>query len=172
MTDAKAQMLATQIKQAAQILHGTMDGVTPEIAHHQPGGRAHSIAANVAHVITSLDVIVNSVLQPGKPLSTTMETGFSSPAPTGEDTFNWHEWGTSLTLDLGTFMGYADEVFKSVYAYMDTLTDNDLDTVHQTFIGERTTFDMLNGAVLNNLTMHAGEISALKGQHNLKGYPF
>ncbi len=170
--NARAMMLAEQIKSAGKTLHGTMEGVTDEIAHHQPGGKANSIAANIAHLITSIDGVVNGMLKGGQPLGMSMESGLSAPPPMGENMFKWHDWGTQLKVDLPKLREYAEAVFGSVSDYLGGLSDSDLDQAMQTPAGERTVFQMLNGAVLNNITMHTGEIASLKGQHGLKGYPF
>ena len=91
-----------------------------------------------------------------------------------ENRFNWHEWGTRLRINGGELHEYAEAVFASTDEYLAGLTDSDLEQKLETktAVGERTVFDMLNGAVLFNIAWHTGEIAALKGQKGLKGYPF
>ena len=149
-----------------------MEGVSAEIAHHQPGGTANSIASTVAHTITSVDAIVNVMLKGEMPLAMSEETGLSEPPPTGDKMFDWHEWGLHLTVDLPVFHTYAGKVMAAADQYLEDLTDNGLERkIPSPAGGETTVFGMLNIA-LSNISWHTGEIATLKGIQGLKGYAF
>ncbi len=172
MSQAKITMLREQVKRAGDALTAIMNDVTEDIAHWQPGGRANSIAANAAHVIFAIDGVVNGLLKGERPLAMGMPHGLSEPPPTGDDRFNWYEWGTGLKVDLPQWREYTGAVLGSVDDYLADLADDDLERGLESAVGQRTVFDMINGPVLFNLNWHAGEISALKGQQGMKGYPF
>lgn len=172
MANVKTSMLREQVKRAGGVLEGVMKGVTEEMAHWQPGGTANSIAANAAHVITAVDGVVNGMLKGEAPIGMSMSTGMNEPPPMDENRFNWHDWGTRVRLNLSEFHEYAEKVLASVDDYLENLSDEVLDKNVQTPVGERSIFDMLNGAVLSNLNWHTGEISSLKGQKGQKGYEF
>ena len=168
--NGKVSMLREQIKRAGKTLHQTMEGVTSEVAHKNPGGTANSIAATVAHVVTSTDGIINAMLKGETPLGMSMPSGLSAPPPMGDDLFNWYDWGQALTVDLPVFQDYAMKVFESTDAYLSSLTDADLErSVPSPTGGEMQVFDLLNIA-LSNISWHTGELAALKGIQGLKGY--
>ena len=168
--NSKVSMFREQIKRASQTLHDTMDGVTSEVAHQDPGGTANSIAATIAHTVTSTDGIINAMLKGEAPVGMGMPSGLSAPPPTGEGLFNWYDWGRDLTVDLDVFRTYAMKVFESADDYLSTLTDADLEnTIPSPAGGEMQVFDLVNIA-LANISWHTGEIAALKGVQGLKGY--
>ena len=90
-----------QLKSAHDVLEGTMQGVTPELAHWQPPGLAHSIAATYAHVLVAEDAILNGLtreeMTPLMAADWASKTGLSSLPPMGGD---WAEWATTMTADL------------------------------------------------------------------------
>ena len=172
MSNAKTSLLREQVKRAAGVLASTMEDIPEEAAHWAPGGRANSIAANFGHVTTAVDGVVNGLLKGEAPLMMSKATGLSEPPPMDDERFDWHGWGKRLRIDLDESRRYLDAVMKSVDSYLAGLSDSDLERVITTPLGERSVFDMLNGAVLFNLNCHTGEIAALKGQQGMKGYAF
>jgi len=70
------------------MLEGTIDGVTPEQVHWQPGGTALPIAAAYAHLVLSEDRLVTRRLQGTTPIASAGwdgKTGISELPPTGAD---------------------------------------------------------------------------------------
>ena len=172
-----AGTLREQLTLAHKVLEDTVSGINEEQAHWQPGGQAHSIAANYAHIVVQEDVIVNVLLKGGDPLFATTfagKTGLSDipPLPSTE-LVKWQEWGEQLRLDLETVAAYSQAVYNSTEAYLDTVTDDVLlQNIDTGFLGEMSKFELLNLTVLTNCNWHTGEISAVKGLQGLKGYPF
>ncbi len=166
----KISVLQAQVTYFGQNFQEMIAALPPEVLHDQPAGKANSIAATIGHVLTAVDAVVNGMLKQSQPLFIAMPTGLSELPPSGEELFSWYNWGTQVTIDLDAAQTYAQAVIQSVIDYLDTLSDDDLETTIQTPVGPNSLFDMINVVVLGNLTQHAGEIAALKGLQGLKGY--
>jgi hypothetical protein len=137
-----------------------------------PPGQANPIGALYAHALLSEDGIVNGMLKGAAPryASEGDTVGAARPQMNLE-----LEWARTLTPDLAALRRYKDAVVADVNAYLDTLSETDLDreldlTAHG--LGHRNIAWALNALVAGHLNNMAGEISALKGTQGLKGYPF
>src|SRR6266542_1364151 len=173
------------IREGAQLGHwyldGTMADVTPEQAHYAPPGRANPIGATFAHLVCSEDVIVNGMLRQQAPLSAsthTDSTGLSEPMPM-PGSADWSEayaaWARRVHIDLPALKAYGRAVYAATDAYLESLTDIDLDReldLSAVGFGKQKLSWMLNFLVLNHIGTETGEISALKGIQGAKGYPF
>ena len=58
-------LIREELKHAHEAFDGTMDGVTDEVAHRQPGGTAHPIGSRYAHMVVSEDMMINGLLKGG-----------------------------------------------------------------------------------------------------------
>lgn len=179
MSNIKTSLLHEQLKAGFHLLEGTMKGVTPEMAHWQPSGKAHSIAATLAHVVTSVDVVTNGLCRGSAPLFATTfagKTGMSAPQPMPTEdnpSFpNWQEWADTVQINLEEIHEYAKAVYQSSGEYLDSITDADLDQQLQTPIGEASVGFMYINAIIGHTFAHAGEISTLKGLQETQGFPF
>lgn len=177
MSTIKANILNDQLALTHKIFNETLDGISTEVAQWQPAGRAHSIAANYAHVIVQEDVIVSVLLKGEQPLFATTfanVTGLSELPPLPEtELVNWHDWGSHLVINLDQMKAYREAVYANTNAYLKSVSDDDLgQNIDTGFLGTMTKFDLVNLAVLNNCNWHIGEISAVKGLQGLMGYPF
>lgn len=167
--NGQVMLLAGQLRQSAETLHGTMDGVSSEVAHAVPAGNANTIAANVAHAITGIDGIINGLIRGQAPLMMSEQTGLSAPAPMGGD---WGDWGQTVQVDLETFHTYAGKVMESAKEYMKSIGDSDLERTVASPSGNEMSVGRWLSIVVLNTAWHTGEIASLKGTHGLKGYPF
>lgn len=153
-------------------LEGTLGDLTPEQLKWAPQG-VPPIGAQYAHIVTGEDFLVNALAKGGAPMFATDwagKTGLSELPPQGA----WGDWSRSVDVDLPALRAYAKAVFANTEAYIASLTPEDLDrTVDLTAlgIGKVSLGFFLSGIVLANLNWHCGEISCLKGQQGLKGYP-
>ncbi len=151
---------------------GTMQDVTPELAHWQPPGKTQSIAANYIHVLTAEDFLMNGIVRGSAPLMASSfagKTGFSEAPPPG----NRDEWASQVRVDLDAARAYAQAVYASTSAYLDTATDEDLSRIvdmSAVGFGDQPV-SFLIGLLLLNIHNHCGEISAIKGINGLQGYP-
>lgn len=165
-------ILQSYLKFARDWFEGTMQGVTPELAHWQPPGKVHPIGANYVHVLTSEDFLMNAVIQGGAPLMASSfigKTGFSEPPPIGHR----DEWASRVKVDLDTARLYGHAVYAATDTYLSSATDEDLNRIVDLSMlgfGKQPVHFVLD-LLLLNIHNHCGEISCLKGLNNLQGYP-
>jgi hypothetical protein len=172
------QLLKDQLKDARTTFEGTTADIKEEDLHKDPGGKAFSLAATYAHLAFSEDVIVHGMMQ-GKPslADTTWKdkTGASSPMPPMDE--NWtaanEKWSKSVTVKLPQLRKYVQAVFKDTDDYINSLKDADLEKeIDLGSWGKKTLANMIAGFIIAHINSLSGEISALKGIHGSKGYPF
>jgi hypothetical protein len=168
------EAMRTQINASHQIVEGTVADLTPELCDNIPGGKAHPIGATYVHILISEDFIVNMMIRGQAPLvmgEWAGKTGASEPPPPpGGDMF---AWANSVKVDIGQARKYAEAVYANTNAYLDSLTDADLDKeLEIPGFGKNTLVYYLGIGALIHPANHVGEISALKGVQGAKGYPF
>lgn len=166
-------LLRTEAEWAHQEFDMTTADVSAEVAHRTPMGNAGSIASSMAHAIVAEDSIVQGMLQGKAPLYASTfqgKTGVSDP-----QFMNAPEWVKAVRIELDQFRTYAAAIAAATDAYIASLSESDLDKAHdlsQMGMGSRPTGWMLAALVTGHLHDLTGEISAIKGSHGLKGYPF
>ena len=172
------QLLKDQIKNARETFDGTAADIKDEDLHKSPGGKAFPLGATYAHLVFSEDAIVQGMLQGKAPLSATEwagKTGASLPFPAMDE--NWeaanNEWSNNVQIEMAQMHAYTKAVYAATDAYVDSLTDEDLDKeVDLGSWGKKTVAEMLYSFVIAHMNQLAGELSALKGVHGSKGYAF
>jgi hypothetical protein len=172
------QLLRYQLKSARGVFDGTIADVTPDMLHKDPGGKALPLGAIYAHLVFSEDAILQGMVLKKTPLSESSfkdKTGLDKPMPPMDE--NWstanEEWSHSMRLDLESFRKYAKAVFAQTDAYVDSLTDEDLDKeVDLGAWGKPTVATILADYIIGHIFSLTGEISVLKGIQGAKGYPF
>jgi len=155
-----------------EILEMVMAGVTDAQARWTPPGQANPVGALYAHALIGIDGIVNGMLKGGAPrfALAPAEVGVAEPRMNLD-----LAWARALQPDLAALRRYKALVLADADAYLDTLTEADLDRMvdlTQVDLGIQSVGWMLNNLVGGHLNNMAGEISALKGVQGLKGYPF
>jgi hypothetical protein len=165
------------IKSAIQSSHfwfdGTVRDVTAQQANFVPPGVAHPIGELVVHVLNSEDMIVNQ---------------FFCGTPTVWDAGGWEAklgYGSQFTqdaataramkVDLEALQPYKDAVFANTNAWLNGLSDADLDKEIDLSAfgqGKRALGQVALQLFIANTFVHTGEISTLKGLQSAKGYPF
>ena len=139
---------------------------------------AFPLGATYAHLIFSEDAIVQGMIQ-GKPTlaqaSWKNKTGASLPLPAMDE--NWEtanrQWSNTVQIDLPKIREYAKAVFAATDAYVNSLKDEDLEKqIDLGSWGKKTVAEMLYSFLTAHTNQLAGELSALKGVHGSKGYPF
>ncbi|MCX6020631.1 MAG: DinB family protein [Chloroflexi bacterium] len=168
-------LLRGAFESAHQILEGTMADVTDELAHWSPPGHANSVASNYIHIVTGAAGML-SKLRGAAPLIAGewgAKAGVSAPPPLGFG--DWSAWAETVRIDLPAFRAYAQAVYASTDAWLATLTDADLARDYDLTaagMGMKNWGWYVSCIVLGHANNHCGEISALKGVHGDKGYPF
>jgi hypothetical protein len=173
------QLLKDELKAAHDLFESTAADIKDEDLHKSSGGVAFPIGATYAHLVFSEDVILHSMIIGGnEPLYMTTfkdNTGASVPMPPMDE--NWEtanrEWSNSVQIDLAKMKEYTKAVFAKTTEYLNSLTDSDLEKeVDLGSWGKKTVAEMFWGFMTAHANQLAGEISALKGVHGSKGYPF
>lgn len=175
--DFGSKILSEQLKDAHTHLNATMEGVTNEVAHFQPEGKANPISGTFAHLIFSEDFFISTLIQGKAPL---METEFKDKTGASEiQPSEWVEaypkWLREVKVDLTQMEEYKKAVFSASEDYISSLTDQDLEKeidLSAFGMGNKKLSSVLGGMVIGHCRDIMGEISVLKGIQNLKGYPF
>lgn len=168
------QLLTQQLKEAHNIFLGTLDQVTNDVANKQPEGKALSVAAAWVHLVESEDVFL-AAISGQQPISAGLasQTGVSSSQPIENFTEAFPAWAKEVTVDVEPLMAYTKAVFSASEAFVSSLNDSDLETTHDMgSMGQATTTTVVSGYIIAHCFSLTGEISAIKGTHGLKGYPF
>lgn len=171
------QILLTQLKAAHAVLESTMDGVTTEVAHFMPPGKANPISGTYAHIVFSEDLFVQSFLRGVKPLMESDfkdKTGASAVQPTDWEN-EYPRWLREVHLDMDKFQEYTKAVFAESEKYVESLTDEDLEKeidMSSFGMGSKKAYDFIANLISGHTYSIAGEIAVLKGIQGLKGYPF
>jgi len=167
------ETLRESIQWGHQLLEMVMADVSDDEARWAPPGLANPIGALYAHAVLDLDAIVNGMLKGGAPRFATDWAGqLGAVSPQMTLTF---EWGRTIEPNLAALRTFGQKALADVEAYLDQLTDADLDRMVDLSgvgLGTRSVGWILNALVASHLNNMAGEISALKGVQGKKGYPF
>lgn len=151
--------------------NGTVADVTEEQSKSLPPGVVHPIGELAAHILNTED----SMIAMAKAQPTIWESeGWG--AKLGIDTMFMHggsnEVARATRVNVADLAEYGQKVFANTDAYLASLTDADLDREIEVLGSKMKAGDFLGGILLGNTYAHVGEISALKGLHGAKGYPF
>ena len=178
ITSALSTVLRQMFAQMHVWLDGTMQDVTAECCHWQPGGRVVPAGAHYAHhVMGSEDMIFNVLIRNATPLALGEwqgKTGVSEPHP--KPMGAWDAWAGRVQIDLPALREYAQAVYANTDAYLAAMTLEEWNRqVDMSAIG-RPGQQQTVGYWLTNILLdgagHCGEISAVKGLQGLQGYPF
>jgi hypothetical protein len=173
------ELLKLELKSAHDIFEQTASDIADEHVQLDPGGKAFPLGATYAHLVFSEDVILHQMIMGGKtPLCEGEfkdKTGVSTPMPPMDE--NWekanHEWSKSVQIDMPKMREYAKAVFAATDAYINSLTDEDLEKeVDLGSWGKKQVHELLSGFIIAHANQLTGELAALKGVHGAKGYPF
>lgn len=177
MNNLSVRILFEQLKAVHSALEQTMEGVTDEVAHFMPPGKANPIAGTCAHLIFSEDMFIHNFLKKDKPLLETTfkgKTGASETHPM-EWEVAYPKWLKEVKVDMEKFQEYAKAVFAASEEYVSTLTDEDLEKgvdMSAFGMGEKKVHDFIANLISGHAYSIMGEVAVLKGIQNLKGYPF
>lgn len=168
------QLLKNQIKSAHGLQESTMTDVNAESARFNETGKAFPVGAAYAHSVISEDVILSTmVAKKDTVMNEGADIGLSEPMPSFQEWDKNEAWVKSVSVDLEKFKAYAQKVYQSTEAYLDTLTEDDLEKeLDMGQWGKHKLADVLSNFIILHIANLTGEISAAKGFQGLKGYPF
>jgi hypothetical protein len=174
----RVELLRRIVRDARQVLDGTMADVTQAQVDYLPPGIANPLGATYAHVVCSEDMVVQGMFRQAAPLfaSTWVErTGLSEPMPMpGPDWPNYRTWTRRVKVDLAALRGYAQAVAAETDAWLGGLSDAELDRsmdLTGAGLGQHTWGSAIALLVANHLGTETGEIAVLKGIQGARGYP-
>jgi uncharacterized damage-inducible protein DinB len=165
------QVLKDSLDASHRWYTGTVAGMQPQVAEYMPPGSAHPIGETMAHVLQSEDYIIAGMLQK-KPTVWEREDW---QARTGMPNVSRQDAETARSFkgDATALAGYQQAVYAQTDAYLSSISDSDLDRqLDLPQIGKMTVGGVLNFILVGNNFAHTGEIAAVKGLQDQKGYPF
>jgi hypothetical protein len=178
-TTTRVELLRQIVRDARQVLEGTMADVTQAQADFVPPGLANPLGATYAHVVYTEDVLVQGMLRQTAMLAASTwagRTGLSEPMPMpGPGWADYGPWTRRVQIDLEALRTYAQAVAAETDAWLGSLSDDQLDqTLDLTAagLGRQTWGTAIGGLLANHLGTETGEIAVLKGLQGARGYPF
>jgi len=169
------ELLQFSLKNAFGILGQVTADLTQEQADWQPPGIANPIGAMYWHTVSGADDVVYRWALGQEPLRQRDgwdERVLSVSVPEPEHGGDWLAFMRTIRVNLPVLHEYTQAVDKALYDWLGSLAPDDLERVINTPIAEYTLAQMLDLFVVWHINAHCGEISALKGCQNVKGYPF
>lgn len=155
------------------VFNSTTADVSEAILHQQPRGAEATVASAMAHLVFTEDSIVQGMFQHKAPLASTTYAGKTGISELSMS--NAPAWVKSVRLEPAPFREYATAVAAATDQYIASLKETDLDReldLSEWGIGKVTLGWGLAVLVIGHIHDITGEISAIKGSHGLKGYPF
>src|SRR5437764_5066572 len=130
-TGTRVEFVRRIVRDARQVLDGTMADVTPTQIRFIPPGVANPLGATYAHVVCSEDMVVQGMFRQVPPLLATTwagRTGLSEPMPMpGAAWAEYAPWTRRVKVDLDALRAYAKAVAAQTDSWLSGLSDADLD---------------------------------------------
>ena len=167
-------LLRQQFKTGHSFLEGTMEGVTSEMAHWRPPGKAQPLGANYAHILISEDFLINGLLKGAAPLLASTWAGKVGVSTLPPQAPPWNDWANEVQVEFEALRGYGQAVYEATDNYLAALSDEDLDrSLDLSAIGfGQQALGWFLSVLIFNVHTHTGEIACLKGLQGAQGYPF
>jgi hypothetical protein len=167
-------LLRQQFKTGHHFLKGTMEGVTSEMAHWTPLGKAQPLGANYAHILISEDFLINGLLKGAVPLLASTWAGKVGVSILPPQAPPWNNWAGQVQVELEALRDYGQAVYEATDNYLASLSDEDLDrSLDLSAVGfGQQALGWFLGILIFNVHTHTGEIACLKGLQGAQGYPF
>lgn len=165
------EYIRRQVAAVRRVTDGVVGDITGDLLNWMPPGTANPVSSTFAHFLGSEDRFIQAVIQ-GKP--TIFESqGWAEKLGVGvlpRRGANWEEY-RDRTISLDVLKAYQEAVRAATAAYLETLTEEELER-KVIFNGEeRLVGDML-ALLVTHTTQHVGEIAALKGVQGAQGLPY
>lgn len=165
------EYIRRQIASVRRVTDGVIADIDGELLNWMPPGTANPVSSTFAHFLGGEDRFIQAIIQ-GKP--TIFESqgwadklGVSVLPRRGA---NWEEY-RDRTISLDVLKAYQEAVRASTAAFLETLTEEELDRKVIFYGEERLVGDMLT-LLVTHTTQHVGEIAALKGIQGAQGLPY
>ncbi len=171
---AAIEYFRTAIKNFHTRLSDAVKDLNETQVYFRPIDKGNHIAFTLWHVIRTEDIVIQFFLQKKKPVWN--EQGWDQRFgmdPKAQGTGFTPEQAAALRIsDLKEFLRYMENVFRASEAYLESLSDKDLEEIRELpVLGKRSLYQTIGGIVLEHGSGHLGEIWYLKGLQGLKGSP-
>ena len=145
------------------------DGQTSEQLHYVPDGESHSVAWVLWHAARIEDLLVNGAWQGKREIWREGEWAAKTGLPergfgTGQST---EEAAAVRITDLDAMWEYQDAVNTNTQAFLDGLSDDDLDREIKLGDRDETLGESITLHLCTHLNGHRGEINLIRGMHGL-----
>ena len=145
------------------------DGQTSEQLHYVPDGESHSVAWVLWHAARIEDLLVNGAWQGKREIWREGEWAAKTGLPergfgTGQST---EEAAAVRITDLDAMWEYQDAVNANTQAFLDSLSDEDLDREIKLGDRDETLGQSITLHLCTHLNGHRGEINLIRGMHGL-----
>jgi hypothetical protein len=178
VASVRVELLRNIVRDARQVLDGTMADVIQAQVDFIPPGIANPLGATYAHVVCSEDLVVQGMFRQIAPLSASTwaaRTGLSEPMPVpGPDWADYGPWTRRVKIDLDSLRAYAQAVATQTDSWLAGLSDADLNQpmdLSGVGLGQHTWATAIALLIANHLGTETGEIAVLKGIQGARGYP-
>jgi DinB superfamily len=175
----RAELMRRVIRDARNVLEGTMADVTQAQVEFIPPGIANPLGATYAHVVCTEDMVVQGMFRQAAPLFASTwatRTGLSEPMPLpGQNWADYAPWTRRVRIDIGQLRAYAQAVAEHTDTWLASLTDEQLEQpmdLSGVGLGQHTWASAIALLLANHLGTETGEIAVLKGIQGARGYPF
>lgn len=160
-------VIRTIVRNANKLMKDVMSGVTDEQARALPEGTANNIGVTYAHVLNTQDGVIHRTFGDGKTIWESEGWGEKLGLPNVARLSP--EKARDFSIDLEKYNEYAERVLAAVDAYLETLTEEELNREVQGYRGPTPVGMMIAGLLTNHTAEHMGEVAAIKGTLGLKG---
>ncbi len=163
----------SSIKETLVLARQYLDGAIQEtdvktLGNRLPGATIGPIGEIYGHTIAGEDWAFNELIQ-GKELI--LKTGGWAAKLSLEDGKE-PDWNAVAQDHMAELQAYGKAVNQATDAFLDGLTDADLDKAIDFFGRNEAMGWVISDTVLVHMSFHAGEIASLKGVMGLKGLPW
>jgi hypothetical protein len=178
VTNTRVELLRRIVRDARQVLDGTMADVTESQVDYIPPGVANPLGATYAHVVCTEDLVVQGMLRQVAPLAAGIwagRTGLSEPMPLpGPEWPDYGPWTRRVKVDLAALRAYARAVAAETDTWLAGLSEAELDRpldLTGVGLGQHNLASAIALLVANHIGTETGEIAVLKGIQGARGYP-
>jgi uncharacterized protein YndB with AHSA1/START domain len=164
---ARGALLKAHFEFARMMFQGA-SSIDEEVARKQvPGATINPILTILAHAIFNLDGMINGTAAQQEPVIARGDWRARTGIP-GDSSWQTEEW-VATNFSLEGVRAYGEAVFDAALAFLDRVTDTELDRQIQTGGGPFSIASFIAGPGIAHFGEHMGEISALQGVQGIKG---
>jgi hypothetical protein len=161
-------LLKTQAGNVRRDWAAVTDDLTSDQAHYHPTGVVNPVVSLLLHAASFEDLVVNRTAQGKQRVWDTegWEKKLGIPIVGQQDL----QKARAMKVDFNLVKQYVKAVSDASEAYLNHVSDADLDREIETRAGKQPLVNMLSSALITHKLEHLGEISVIKGLQGAKGW--